>query len=160
MEVYALREIRKQQRRPQELRSGRGAVLLRSRCTVNTASVTLATASVTASKARTAVKQKKGSVQEEVKAKVDVAAVLKKASATAFRGGVAGFAAGVIQVRAGRHRSRRACHCCLACLARVRGACSGRCLPGCCSAGGETTTWRGAPGPSRAVRRADPATWV
>jgi hypothetical protein len=98
MEVYALREIRKQQRRPQELRSGRGAVLLRSRCTVNTASVTLATASVTASKARTAVKQKKGSVQEEVKAKVDVAAVLKKASATAFRGGVAGFAAGVIQV--------------------------------------------------------------
>lgn len=100
MEAYALREIRKQQRRPQELGSSRGAVVLRSRCVVNSASVTLATASVTASKAKTAVKQKNGSVPE-VKAKVDVAAVVKKASASAFRGGIAGFMAGVIQVRDG-----------------------------------------------------------
>jgi hypothetical protein len=41
-------------------------------------------------------------------AKVDVGAVLKKASASAFRGGLAGFAAGVVQARgAWRARPRR-----------------------------------------------------
>jgi len=94
MEVYALREVRKMQRRKQEsVDSARVAVVVRRR------TVTLATASVTAAKPKAAVAaaKKKGEAVAATK-EVDVGAVLKKASASAFRGGIAGFAAGVIQV--------------------------------------------------------------
>lgn len=52
------------------------------------------------------VKGKAGAAAALAKEKPDVVAVLKKASASAFRGGVAGFAAGVLQAR-GCKRARK-----------------------------------------------------
>lgn len=46
-------------------------------------------------------------VKGKAAAPPNLGAVLQKASATAFRGGVAGFAAGVVQARGGVHGGRR-----------------------------------------------------
>ena len=89
MEAYAFAGIREEQRRaPAVLRrraAGRGGFTL--------------TAAAAPAKGKAAVKAAgKGAAAAVVKP--DVGAVNKKASASAFRGGVAGFAAGVVQARA------------------------------------------------------------
>jgi hypothetical protein len=90
MEAYAYAGIREQRRS-----GGGGAVALRRRA-AGRGGFTLTAAAAPAKGA----KGGKGAVAAApAPVKADVRAVLKKASATAFRGGVAGFAAGVLQAR-------------------------------------------------------------
>ena len=85
MEAYAFAGIREQKRRES------AAMPLRRRGANRGAGFTLTAASAPA-------KGKKGAAPA-APVKADLGAVLKKASASAFRGGVAGFAAGVVQAR-------------------------------------------------------------
>ena len=86
MEAYAFAGIREQKRRES------AAMPLRRRGANRGAGFTLTAASAAPAKG------KKGAVPA-APVKPDLGAVLKKASASAFRGGVAGFAAGVVQAR-------------------------------------------------------------
>ena len=86
MEAYAFAGIREQKRRES------AALPLRRRGANRGAGFTLTAASAAPAKG------KKGAVAA-APVKPDLGAVLKKASASAFRGGVAGFAAGVVQAR-------------------------------------------------------------
>ncbi len=90
MEAYALREIRKSQR---TLNARTPLVMRRRACGVAAISLTAAT--------KAAPAKGKAAVPAAAPAKKpNVGDVLKKASASAFRGGVAGFMAGVVQARA------------------------------------------------------------
>jgi len=82
MEAYAFRELELKQ--ASRRRRARGPV----------AALTLTAA------AAKPIAKKGGEIEKAVAPVVpDLGAVLKKASATAFRGGMAGFAAGVVQAR-------------------------------------------------------------